>query len=232
MTAIQIVLVEPIYEGNIGFSARVMKNFGFCDLVLVGGCEVGDEAKARAAHAQDVLSNARRMAIGEVFSGSTLTVATTGEVNKSVCRSMRMPFFSPKELREKIAGLSGNVAVLFGQENWGLRNEIVQQCDMVCSIPTSREYPILNLSHAIGIVCYELAAIPPGTYQMATREEMEYLYRHISQFLDRIEHPPFKRAHTMLMMRRILGRSRLTAREATTVHGLLRRAEHRMDEKK
>ncbi len=232
MTGIQIVLVEPIYEGNIGFSARVMKNFGFMDLAIVGGCEVGEEAKARAAHAQDVLSNARRMTIDEVFSGSVLTIATTGEVNKSVCRSMRMPFFSPKEIREKIGGLDGNVAVLFGQENWGLPNEIVRLCDMVCSIPTSAEYPILNLSHAIGIVCYELAAIPPGTYQVATREEMEYLYRHISQFLDRIEHPPFKRAPTMLMMRRIFGRSRLTAREASTVHGLLRRAEHRMDEKK
>ena len=35
MPEIDIVLVEPIYEGNVGFAARVMKNFGFCRLVLI-----------------------------------------------------------------------------------------------------------------------------------------------------------------------------------------------------
>jgi tRNA C32,U32 (ribose-2'-O)-methylase TrmJ len=33
----------------------------------------------------------------------------------------------------------------------------------------------------------------------------------------------------MLMMRRILGRARLTAREASTLHGLMRRSEWHID---
>ncbi len=36
MPEVEIVLVEPpLYEGNIGFAARVMKNFGFTRLVLI-----------------------------------------------------------------------------------------------------------------------------------------------------------------------------------------------------
>ncbi len=54
MPEIDIVLVAPIYEGNVGFCARVMKNFGFSRLVLIDPCPLGNEAKARASHAQDI----------------------------------------------------------------------------------------------------------------------------------------------------------------------------------
>jgi tRNA C32,U32 (ribose-2'-O)-methylase TrmJ len=62
-------------------------------------------------------------------------------------------------------------------------------------------------------------------YRLAEREEMECLYEHLNHFLDRVEHPDFKRKNTLLMARRILGRTRLTTREVSTIHGILRRAE-------
>jgi tRNA/rRNA methyltransferase len=229
MPDIRIVLVAPIYEGNVGFSARVMKNFGFSRLTLIDPCRIGEEASLRAAHAQDVLKGAETCTLDEIFSQSCLTIATTGEISKSICRSMRMPYFTPGEIREKIKDIDGTISILFGRENWGLNNDEVKRCDMICTIPTSPEYPILNLSHAVGVVCYELAHIPRGEYLLATREEMDYLYRHIDRFLDEIDHPRFKRENTMLMMRRVFGRSQLTAREASTVHGLLRRAEFHID---
>jgi len=229
MPDFRIVLVAPIYEGNVGFAARVMKNFGFNRLVLIEPCEIGEEASLRAAHAQDLLQGAETCTLEEVFSQSCLTIATTGEVSKSICRSMRMPYFTPGEIREQIKDINGTISILFGRENWGLNNDEVKRCDMICTIPTSQDYPILNLSHAVGVVCYELAHIPRGEYLLANRTEMEYLYRHIDRFLDEIDHPPFKRENTMLMMRRIFGRAHLTAREASTVHGLLRRAEFHID---
>ena len=229
MPDIQIVLVAPIYEGNVGFTARVMKNFGFSRLILIDPCDIGEEASLRAAHAQDVLKGADTCTLDDVFSQSSLTIATTGEVSKSICRSMRMPYFTPGEIREHIKDINGTISILFGRENWVLNNDEVKRCDMICTIPTSPDYPILNLSHAVGVVCYELAHMPRGEYLLANRTEMEYLYRHIDRFLDEIDHPPFKRENTMLMMRRIFGRTQLTAREASTVHGLLRRAEFHID---
>src|SRR5208283_3503570 len=95
MPAIDIVLVEPLYEGNVGFAARVMKNFGFSRLVLINPCRLGEEAKARASHAQDVLKSAEVCTIEDVFARSNIVIATTGTVSKSVCYAMRMPFYSP-----------------------------------------------------------------------------------------------------------------------------------------
>lgn len=225
MPEIEIVLVSPLYEGNVGFAARVMKNFGFTRLVLIDPCELGDEAFMRAAHAADVLENAERLSFEEVCARSSIVIATTGEVSKSVCNPMRMPYFSPNEIRELIADIDGRISILFGRENWGLNNEEIQKSDIVCTIPSAKEYPILNLSHAVGIVCYELAHLPRGEYLLATREEMEYLYAHIDSYLTLIHHPDFKRVPTMLLIRRVLGRAMLTSREATTLHGLLRRSE-------
>jgi TrmH family RNA methyltransferase len=229
MPDIDIVLVSPLYEGNIGFSARVMKNFGFSRLVLVDPCPTGDEALMRAAHARDVLFSAEVVSFDTVVSRSDLVIATTGEVSKSICRPMRMPYHSPGELRELVDGIQGRVSILFGRENWGLNNDEVRRSDIICTIPSSPDYPILNLSHAVGIICYELAGMERGEYLLASREEMDHLYTHIDAYLDRIGHPPFKREPTMLLIRRVLGRARLTAREATTLHGLMRRSEWQMN---
>ncbi len=229
MPEIDIVLVTPLYDGNVGFAARVMKNFGFMRLVLIDPCLLGDEAKARASHAQDVLRDAEYCTIEDVFARSNIVIATTGEVSKSVCTPMRMPFYSPKEIRERIKDLDGRISILFGRENWGLSNDEVKRCDIICTIPTDPMYPILNLSHAVGIVCYELANLHRSGYALASPYEIGYLYRHIDRFLDAVEHPKFKRENTMIMIRRILGRVNLTTREASTLHGLLRRTEWHID---
>ena len=229
MPEIDIVLVAPLYEGNVGFTARVMKNFGFLRLVLIDPCTLGNEADGRASHAWDVLHRAEVCTIEDVFARSNIVIATTGLVSKSVCHSMRMPFYSPKELRERIQDVDGRISILFGRENWGLNNEEVRRSDMICTIPTSAEYPILNLSHAVGIVCYELSNLPLPSIALASPHEMGYLYRHLYRYLDAIHHPAFKRENTMILIRRILGRANLTIREASTLHGLLRRSEWHID---
>jgi TrmH family RNA methyltransferase len=140
-----------------------------------------------------------------------------------------MPFFSPKELRERIGNADGRVSILFGRENWGLSNEEVKRSDIICTIPASSEYPILNLSHAVGIICYELANLPRGEYPLASPFDMGHLYRHINEYLDIIHHPAHKRENTMILIRRIVGRASLTTREASTLHGLLRRSTLHID---
>ncbi len=228
MPQIDIVLVEPLYEGNIGFASRVMKNFGFHNMVLISPPKMTIEGEARASHAKDVLHNAEQITLDEVFERSDLSVATTGGLPKSVSHPMRMPYYSPGELRNIIKDVDGRVSILFGRENWGLNNEEIAKCDIICTIPTAEEYPIMNISHAIGIVCYELAHLPRGDYYLASHKEMEGLYQHIGEFLGEIEHPIEKCEVTLLLARRIFGRTKLTIREASTMHGILRRAERMM----
>lgn len=228
MPQVDIVLVEPLYEGNIGFAARVMKNFGFHNMVLVNPPKMTIEAEARASHAKDVLSNAENISLDEVFKRSDLTVATTGGLAKSVSHPIRMPYYSPAELRDMIKDVDGRISILFGRENWGLNNDEIAKCDIICTIPTAEEYPIMNISHAIGVVCYELAHLPRGEYWIASHEEMEALYDHIGRFLGAIDHPIEKREATLLLAKRIFGRTKLTVREASTMHGILRRAERKI----
>lgn len=227
MPRIRIVLVEPLYDGNVGFAARVMKNFGFTELILINPCPLGIDAYARASHAKDVLEQAVIMDLDEVFATSNMVIATTGALSKSACHPIRMPFYSPKEIRELISDVDGTISLLFGRENWGLNNDEVRKSDVICTIPSSEIYPIINLSHAVGILCYELANLPKGTIAVATPEEMSHLYNHIDEYLNLVDHPMFKRESTMTLIRRILGRCNLTWREATTIHGLLRRSEWR-----
>ena len=54
-----VIVVEPKYSGNIGAIARVMANFDFKNLYLVGPCNLDDECYQRAVHAQDILKNAK-----------------------------------------------------------------------------------------------------------------------------------------------------------------------------
>lgn len=228
MPEIQVVLVNPLYEGNVGSVARVMKNFGHTHLALVDPCPLRNEARAMASHARDVLEQARRITLDQVVEESALVVATTGELAMSVCSPVRMPYFSPGELRDMIAGVEGTVSVLFGRENCGLSNQELARAGIICSIPTSPIYPILNLSHAVGIVCYELAHLERGTYALASPFEMESLYAHMDRFLDQVDHPPHKREITLLLARRLLSRAMPTIREASTIHGILRRTEQRL----
>jgi len=226
MPEIEIVLCEPLYEGNIGFAARVMKNFGFYNLTLINPPEIGDEAVARASHAKDVLENARRISsLDEVIKNTNILIATTGGLSKTVTHAMRMPYYAPSELKDMIKDVDGRVSIIFGRENWGLSNEEIKKCDVICTIPSSPEYPIVNISHAVGIIAYELAGIPRGTYPMASRQEMDSLYDHLDRFFDTINHPDYKRENTLTMMRRIFGRTNMTIREVSTLHGILRRTE-------
>lgn len=226
MPEIEIVLCEPLYEGNVGFTARVMKNFGFSNLTLINPPEIGKEALARSSHARDVLESAKHVSsLEEVISNSNILVATTGGLSKTVTHAMRMPYYEPSELRNIINDVEGRVSIIFGRENWGLSNDEIKKCDIICTIPASPDYPIVNISHAVGIIVYELAGIPRGTYPVASRQEIDSFYEHLNSFFDLINHPDYKRENTLTMMRRIFGRTNMTIREVSTLHGILRRTE-------
>ncbi|MDY6931958.1 MAG: RNA methyltransferase [Halobacteriota archaeon] len=230
MIDLRVVLVEPIYCGNVGSVARAMKNFGFEDLVLVSPCELEREAYAMASHAVDVLESARRVGtVSEAVNGSSLVIGTTSKIGTDTGEHMRLPYFSPKELKDKLNEREGRVTILFGREDIGLVNDHIKGCDMVVFIPTNSKYPVMNLSHAVSIVLYELSDIVAGNIPLAKKENIERLYDHCEQLLDKINYPHHKTNKTLLMIRRILGRAELTGRELNTLRGILSRTEWKIN---
>ena len=67
-------------------------------------------------------------------------------------------FRAPQDVKKvnEIITKRENPALLFGRENHGLYREELALCEATITIPTNSEYPILNLSHAVAIVLYEI----------------------------------------------------------------------------
>lgn len=220
---IRVVLVEPASEGNVGSVCRAMKNFGFDDLVLIRPCELGNFARAMASHAQDLLESAVIAdSLDEALEGVSLTIGTTGKPGLSAREHIRMPCYSPAEIRTMLEDKQGTVALLFGKEDHGLPNEVLERCDVVMTVPASDEYPVLNLSHAVAVILYELSGVAGGEHLLADSELLEILYQHVEQLLESVGHPEHKQDKTALMVRRILGRAMISPREYFTLMGLIR----------
>lgn len=226
---IRIILVEPMYQGNVGSVARAMKNFGYTDLVLVNPCKLEGEARAMSSHARDVLEGARiTSTLDEAVKGASLRIGTTGITGLKTGEHIRLPLYTSRELKEKLKDCSGTIAILFGREDTGFRNDELKSFDMLFTVPTSEIYPIMNLSHAVAVVLYELSDLEGGNSPLAEGFDLQLLYGHLEKLLEEIDYPPHKKDKTFLMLRRILGRAGLTPREVQTLRGIIRKTERKI----
>jgi tRNA/rRNA methyltransferase len=221
-----VILVGPKFQGNIGLIARLMKNFGVSDLRLVDGPELRSQAWKRAMHAQDILEAARSFkTLDEALEDVDYTVGTSGISSKHDKKHLRN-FVRPPDFAKRIRRMAGRVGLLFGRENYGLSVEELTKCDILVHIPTNPEYPILNISHAVAIVLYELFQ-PQARVHMpekASGFEKEVVNRKFAELLELIDYPAHKRANTKIMFRRILGRAVLSEWEFFTLMGVMSKA--------
>ncbi|MFB6072799.1 MAG: RNA methyltransferase [Halobacterium sp.] len=233
-----VAVVDAATSGNVGTIARAMKNFGFEDLLLVDPPYLGRDSEAYgfAGHArEDVLPNARELSFEELTE-EFHTVGFTAVTNQDATSHVRFPFRTPAELRDSLADVDAETALVFGRERVGLTNDELAEINEVAAIPASEDYPVLNLGQAATVALYELRDLAMNRDQLpeverhrAEESEIEAFYDHAEEFLDAVDYPEEKREKTMRMLRRMLGRTHPTGREIATVHGLLRRAENRME---
>lgn len=150
-----LVLVNPQIDGNIGAVARSMLNFGFTDLRIVGRTQNwSDEARNRAKNAQIVLDKALCTdSLEDAVSDCSVVIGTSGKREDGDKTIMRH-FLLPDELPLRLSNVEGRVALVFGPEGKGLLNEELSQCDLLVTIPSWEGYPILNLSHAVTVLCF------------------------------------------------------------------------------
>ena len=219
---IRVVLVEPLYQGNVGSVTRAMKNFGFSDLVLVNPCKLEGEAKAMSSHARNILENAKIVStLEKAIDDCSIIIGTTGICGSRFDLHLRVPGYSPVQMKERLNGLNGRVAILFGREDNGFTKEELKKCDMIMTIPTSDTYPVMNLSHAVAVVLYELSEITNSDTPLAEPFDIQLLYEHLAELLNDIDYPEHKREKTELMLRRIFGRACLLPREVQTLRGII-----------
>ena len=150
-----IVLVNPEHDGNIGAVARSMLNFGITDLRVVGRSgEWSEEVRNRAKNAQGVLDSVKfASSFTDATRDCSLVIGTSGKREDGDKTVMRH-FLLPDELPGRLSETEGRVALVFGPEGKGMLNEELSACDLLVTIPTWEGYPILNLSHAVTVICF------------------------------------------------------------------------------
>lgn len=151
--ALHFILVRPKEPGNVGATARAMKNFGYTNLRLVAPQRpLNKNAYAFASHAGDVLDNAPIYpTLKDSLSNITVAIGTTARARK-YDRSN----YTSKEAAEIFTKLAAtqDVGIIFGPEDWGLSNEDLDQCQGYIQIPTA-DYASLNLGQAVQVLAYE-----------------------------------------------------------------------------
>ncbi len=239
---IRVILVEPEGPANLGSVVRVMKNMGLQHLTLVNPqCDpLGREARLMAVHAVDQLEAAHRVStLPEALIGCQRAIATTA-------RRQRHLAIDPHPPRTILPWLlTCPSALIFGPESRGLSNQELNYAQRFLSIPTSEDYPALNLAQAVAVCCYELrqaALHPPNAVEgnavtpkfistmeadnqtdTAALDQMEAYYKQLEELLLDIGflHPHTAQAR-MMKVRRLLNRSHPSAPEVAMLRGMIR----------
>jgi len=232
--SVRIVLIETSHPGNIGAAARAMKNMGLTRLVLVNPKDFPDDkAFRRAASAVDVVSSALVVdTLDEAIQGCQLVLGTSARD-----RRIPWPMLEPRACGEKVVveqAAGAEIAIIFGRESSGLKNEELQKCHFHINIPTGEAYSSLNLAMAVQVLCYELlqaslkaksaVAVEVESWDMAyaTSDSVEHLFKHLEETLIQVEfHDPKNPRQLLTRLRRMFNRIRLDEMEVNILRGFL-----------
>jgi TrmH family RNA methyltransferase len=243
-----IVLFEPQDDINIGNTIRAAKNFGIHRVRLVSPAS-GDAARIAisAPKADDVIAALERFeGIDDALADCVYVVGLTARRRKASW-SVVEPRGAARDVMQMAA--QGKVALVFGREDSGLPNEILDRCHGIVTIPTNPNYSSINLGQSVLLMVWEIfrvateveesrvlteapvvsgdgPGLEPGPQvqgDMASMERMERMFAQAEQALRDIEF--FKadnHEHIMRTVRNVLLRARMEAREAAMFHGIFR----------
>ncbi len=235
LSCVRIVLVRPSHPGNIGAAARAMKTMGIARLCLVSPERFPHaEANALAVNAIDVLEAAAVFdSLEAALQGTALQIAFTAR-----SRALSHAPLAVRDAAAEAVRVAGDgdhpaqVAMVFGNETYGLSNEEVMSCNRTATIPTDPASSSLNLAAAVQVAAYELRmaalvgpVVPPAqarSGELASHEEVERFFTHLEQsiyasgFLQ-----PDNPRRLMERMRRLFSRARMEKEEINIWRGML-----------
>jgi len=195
LSAVRVVLYEPQDPVNIAATIRAMKNMGCANLYLVRSVEYDPYRLEGIAHdTGDIIERIRDCdTIEEALDGCVRVAGFTAR-RRAAKRDVSNPAAASAELLDYAR--TGPVALLFGREDKGLPNEILDRAQVVVTIPTT-DHASLNLAQAVLLALYELhiaaadatrtLAPPRKDAPPSTSEEYEKLFADTERALYEIE---------------------------------------------
>lgn len=230
---LRFVLVETSHPGNIGATARAMKTMGFAELVLVNPRDMAfaqnEEAIAFASGASDVLNGARVVSsIDEALQDVRFSAALSARL-----REYSPPILSPRTAAATMQTIDAPVALVFGNERYGLPNDIVEKCNALINIPANPDYASLNLAQAVQVLAYECRLAEAGENltesgigfqgEPASADQVEGMFAHLEQALVEIDFlDPHNPKKLMPRLKRLFARTQLETEEVNILRGIAR----------
>lgn len=241
---IVVVLYQPQDLVNIALVVRAMKNMDLTRLCLVSPGDFSAWRITGIAHDTSEIVEAVRIVdtFEEAVQDVIRVVATTGR-RRAKRQEWSEPHDAAPGILERTA--AGDVALVFGREDRGLPNEILDLCDEAVCIPTNPDHKSLNLGHAALLLFYELrqaarklgglgemdlSGKPRDYAPPATAAQMEDFFRLWERALDQIA--MFKGSDAVSKMRsyrRLIRRAEPDGREIRLLEATAWRILHYVD---
>ena len=236
---VKIVMVNTTEAGNIGATARALKNMCLSQLCLVNPTNFPSvTATARASSASDILKNCVVcQSLAQAVSDCHLVIGASARQRSiqwkqvdviEACQMIKEVITSNQnlELTNQL-----QVAVVFGTENSGLTNAELDLCQVLMSIPGNPNYFSLNVAQAVQVFSYQLyieftrgnQTPLPNKKPLANMDELAYFYQHLEQVLIDIDYMDKKRPNELLMrrLRKLFHRVSLQKDEVAIFRGIL-----------
>jgi TrmH family RNA methyltransferase len=234
-----VVLVGPMFGGNVGAAARAIKNTGLGGLKLVDPrYENQREAEMFSHGAEEILASAttHETLVESIAQQERVVGFTVRERHRRAMTPLRR--FAETWVEESLDGAPPSTALLFGRERDGLTNEELDLCSDIVWIPSHPEHPSYNLAQAVLLAGYELfvarlSADPraprvqprqtkrPSPAPMAEAQEIEAMLSHLrSAFLEVGYGYVHTVDHLIRSYAEIFARARLHRREAAMIRGM------------
>jgi TrmH family RNA methyltransferase len=234
LDGLRVVLVSTRNPLNLGAAARAMSNFGALRLRVVNPYEVAfREARSAVGAAANVLANAEEYTtLAEAVADCGLVVGTTATQHRELRHSVYRLDEGAALVRQQMAAAS--VAIVFGSEKSGLRNEELAHCHWLIQIPTRDEHLSMNLGQAVAVTLYELSRQPAplaGSDQPSpvTGAELERLTTALLNTLQLSGYATLASlGATEEKVRRLLRRMSLDTRDAELLLGMLRQIDWKL----
>ena len=229
LASVCVVLHEPQDPVNIAATIRAMKNMGVSDLRLVRPVAYDPHRLEGIAHNTRDLIDAIRIYdhFDEAVADCVMLVGFTARR-----RAAKWRILSPREAAGELLDASpeGPVAMVFGREDAGLPNEVLDRIHAAVVIPTTA-HASMNLAQAVLIGLYELhltagdatrAIAPPRKdAPPATAAQLEQYFGDVERSLDAIEFFKTRQAeHIMRTVRSLTVRAAPDARELSLIRAM------------
>ena len=229
LSSVVVVLYEPQDPVNIAGTVRAMRNMGLGRLRLVRPVAYEPYRLEGIAH-----NTMELIAAIEHFDSFDAAVADCIRVAGFTARrrAAKLRVIDPKEAARELidAAPDGLVALVFGREDSGLPNEILDRVHVTVTIPTT-DHASLNLAQAALVAFYELhlraadatrtLAPPRKDAPPPTNEQFEQFFTDAQRTLERIEF--FKTRfpeHIMRTLRSLVFRASPNARELSLMRAM------------